>query len=180
MFILLLTGLATLAALTRPVATPVDALPGVAAAVTGVAVLLGLLTALRGRRPVTGRRAARAARPRRTPTAHDGRRTFLLGAGAVTLGAAGAATFGQRLASTGGPASITLPAPAMAARPLPPGLERTVRGISPLRTGNATFYRVDTNLTVPQVDVDRWTARDRRDGGAAVHADLRRARWRCR
>ena len=71
-FILLLTGLATLAALTRPVAAPVDALPGVAAAVTGVAVLLGLLTALRGRRPATRADApARAAghgvphRPRR-------------------------------------------------------------------------------------------------------------------
>jgi hypothetical protein len=133
-FILLLTGLATLAALTRPVAAPVDALPGVAAAVTGVAVLLGLLAALRGRRTVTGD-ARRELPATAYPTAHDGRRTFLLGAGAVTLGAAGAATFGQRLASTGGPASTTLPAPAIAARPLPKGLERKVRGISPLRTG---------------------------------------------
>jgi DMSO/TMAO reductase YedYZ molybdopterin-dependent catalytic subunit len=155
-FILLLTGLATLAALTRPVAAPVDALPGVAAAVTGVAVLLGLLAALRGRRTVTGD-ARRELPATAYPTAHDGRRTFLLGAGAVTLGAAGAATFGQRLASTGGPASTTLPAPAIAARPLPKGLERKVRGISPLRTGNATFYRVDTNLTVPRVDADRWS-----------------------
>ena len=30
-------------------------------------------------------------------------------------------------------------------------------GISPLRTSNADFYRVDTRLTVPAVDVDSWT-----------------------
>jgi DMSO/TMAO reductase YedYZ molybdopterin-dependent catalytic subunit len=150
-FVILLTGLATLAAVHRPVATAADALPGAAAAVVGVAVLVALLTALRGR---TARRGELPATAR--PTAHDSRRTFLLGAGAVTLGAAGAAALGQRLATAGGPASTALPAPADAAPPLPQGLERTVRGITPLRTGNATFYRVDTNLSVPRVDADRW------------------------
>jgi DMSO/TMAO reductase YedYZ molybdopterin-dependent catalytic subunit len=160
-FVLLLSGLATLAAVLRPVATPVDAVPGVAAAVVGVAVLVGLLIALRGR--ATLRRGGRSgaspggALPATAhPTAHDSRRTFLLGAGAVTLGAAGAGAVGQRLSTADGPSSTTLPRPVEAAPPLPPGLERTVRGITPLRTGNATFYRVDTNLTVPRVDADRW------------------------
>jgi DMSO/TMAO reductase YedYZ molybdopterin-dependent catalytic subunit len=160
-FILLLTATATLAAVSRPVAPATDTLPGVAAAGAGVAVLLGLLTALRDRTahrvavPTGGEGLPGTARP----TAHDSRRTFLLGAGAVTLGAAGAATLGQRLSTAGRPASTTLPAPTMAARPLPQGLERSVRGITPLRTGNATFYRVDTNLTVPRVDADRWRLR---------------------
>ncbi len=163
-FVLLLSGLATVAAVSRPVATPVDAVPGVAAAVVGVAVLVGLLTALRG--PAALRRGGRSgassggALPSTAhPTAHDSRRTFLLGAGAVTLGAAGAAAVGQRLSTAGGPGATALPRPVEAAPPLPQGLERTVRGITPLRTGNATFYRVDTNLTVPRVDADRWQLR---------------------
>lgn len=40
---------------------------------------------------------------------------------------------------------------------MPKGLETTVEGISPLRTPTDKFYRVDTNLVVPQVDVDSWT-----------------------
>ncbi|NUR81281.1 MAG: molybdopterin-dependent oxidoreductase, partial [Dermatophilaceae bacterium] len=43
-----------------------------------------------------------------------------------------------------------------AAAPLPRGLEATVPGISPLQTPVEKFYRVDTNLVVPQVDVDTW------------------------
>jgi DMSO/TMAO reductase YedYZ molybdopterin-dependent catalytic subunit len=162
-FVLLLTGLATLAAVLRPVATPVDAVPGLAAAGAGVAVLVGLLSALRGRTPLRGSRtdaSSGGALPATAhPTAHDSRRTFLLGAGAVTLGAAGAAAVGQRLSAAGGPGSTVLPPPVEAAPPLPQGLERMVRGITPLRTGNATFYRVDTNLTVPRVDAERWQLR---------------------
>jgi DMSO/TMAO reductase YedYZ molybdopterin-dependent catalytic subunit len=175
-FVLMLSGLATLAALLRPVATPVDAAPGLAAAVVGVAVLAGLLTALRARAAPRDRATLRGRATLRRggrsgtssggalpatahPTAHDSRRTFLLGAGAVTLGAAGAATVGQRLSTAGSPGATALPRPVEAAPPLPQGLERTVRGITPLRTGNATFYRVDTNLTVPRVDADRWQLR---------------------
>jgi DMSO/TMAO reductase YedYZ molybdopterin-dependent catalytic subunit len=163
-FVLLLTGLATLAAVLRPVATPVDAVPGLAAAGVGVAVLVGLLSALRGRTPLprgsrTDASSGGALPATAHPTAHDSRRTFLLGAGAVTLGAAAAAAVGQRLSAAGGPGSTVLPPPVAAAPPLPQGLERTVRGITPLRTGNATFYRVDTNLTVPRVDAERWQLR---------------------
>ena len=131
----------------------------------GVAVLLGLLTALRGgtapptrrrhRRLLGSERCRRPRTPRRTTAAAPS----CWAPGAVTLGAAGAAAVGQRLSTAGGPSSTTLPAPVEAAPPLPPGLERTVRGITPLRTGNATFYRVDTNLTVPRVDADRWQLR---------------------
>ncbi len=50
-----------------------------------------------------------------------------------------------------------LPGPADPAPALPAGLEAKVPGITPLRTPNDAFYRVDTNLAVPRVDVDRWT-----------------------
>ena len=43
------------------------------------------------------------------------------------------------------------PLPALAA-----GLEEKYDGISPFVTPRGDFYRVDTNLTVPVVDVDSW------------------------
>jgi DMSO/TMAO reductase YedYZ molybdopterin-dependent catalytic subunit len=37
--------------------------------------------------------------------------------------------------------------------------DRSVRGISPMVTPNGAFYRIDTALTVPQVDPADWTLR---------------------
>ena len=159
-FIVLLTGLATAAAVTRPVAAPSDAIPGVVSAVVGLAILLGL------RRIVT--RTAWSDEPAAIsdrdhelpatayPTSHDGRRQFLIGAAAVTVGAAGAAAFGQKLSSAEFVRPSKLRAPADAAGAFPTGVEGQVRGITPLRTSTAAFYRVDTNLTVPRVNADRW------------------------
>ena len=52
----------------------------------------------------------------------------------------------------GRPAGRRRPAP-----PLPAGLDRKVAGITPFRTPVSDFYRVDTRLTLPLVDVDGWT-----------------------
>ena len=41
--------------------------------------------------------------------------------------------------------------------PLAAGLEQKYDGISSFVTSRSEFYRVDTNLTVPVVDVDSWT-----------------------
>ncbi len=150
-FIVLLTGLATAAAVTRPVAAPSDAIPGVVSAVVGLAILLGL-GALLSRGEHVHELPATAY-----PTSHDGRRQFLIGAAAVTVGAAGAAAFGQKLSSADSVPQVRLPVPADAAGAFPQGVEGTVRGITPLRTSNAAFYRVDTNLTVPRVNADHWT-----------------------
>jgi DMSO/TMAO reductase YedYZ molybdopterin-dependent catalytic subunit len=94
--------------------------------------------------------------PTAYPTSHDGRRQFLIGAVAVTVGAACAAAFGQKLASAELVPQTTLPTPADPAGAFPKGVEGKVRGITPLQTSNAAFYRVDTNLTVPRVSADRW------------------------
>ena len=138
-FVLLLTGLATLAAVLRPVATPVDAVPG------GVAAVVGRRRPDRpGDRPAgrdeppTRRRhrrlLGRSAAGDRAP--HGARQPPHLpaGRGAVTLGAAGAAAVGQRLSTAGGPSSTALPRPVEAAPPLPPGLERRSGASRPLRT----------------------------------------------
>jgi DMSO/TMAO reductase YedYZ molybdopterin-dependent catalytic subunit len=161
-FIVLLTGLATAAAITRSVAVPSDAIPGVVSAVVGLAILLGLRrTVTRSEpvassQPVAGGKTIHELPATAYPTSHDGRRQFLIGAAGVTAGAVGAAAFGQKLASADAVPQVTLPAPADAANTFPKGVEGRVRGITPLRTSNAAFYRVDTNLTVPRVNADRW------------------------
>lgn len=143
--IVLLVVLAGAAALTRPTAGPLDALPALATLVVGIAALLLLL-----------READRATAP--APTSGTSRRGFLLGAGGVTLGALVLGGVGQRLGSrTVDPSKVALPTPQSAATPLPTGLEKTVPGISPFRTPTASFYRVDTNLTVPQVSTAGWS-----------------------
>ena len=156
-FILLLTGLATAAAVLRPVATPSDAIPGIVSAAIGLAILLGLRHALTRGEPVTTPGEGGLELPATAyPTSHDGRRQFLIGAAAVTVGAAGAAAFGQKLSSADSVPQAALPAPADAAGVFPKGVEREVPGITPLRTSNTAFYRVDTNLTIPRVNADRW------------------------
>ena len=45
------------------------------------------------------------------------------------------------------------------APPLPAGAELDVPGVTPHRTPNRDFYRVDTALTIPRVDVRTWRLR---------------------
>ena len=155
-FIVVLTGLATAAAVLRPVATPSDAIPGVVSAVVGLAILLGLHSVLTRDRPATLGDQDGGLPATAYPTSHDGRRQFLIGAAAVTVGAAGAAAFGQKLSWADSVLQVKLPTPVDAAAAFPKGVEGQVPGITPLRTSNGAFYRVDTNLTVPRVDADRW------------------------
>jgi len=155
-FIVLLTGLATAAALTRAVAAPSDAIPGVVSAVVGLAILLGLRRLVARSESTTSGEDGHELPATAYPTSHDGRRQFLIGAAAVTVGAVGAAAFGQKLSAADSVPQVALPAPTDAAGTFPQGVEGQVPGITPLRTSNGSFYRVDTNLTVPRVNADRW------------------------
>ncbi len=178
-----LVALAGAMALARPAAAPADALPAVVAGLVGVAVLAFVTGRLRAASTAPGSATSRSrgrssksglrvvpqpgtAQPGATqagPTAQTvlgartGRRGLLVGVGAVaTLSAAAAAT-GQWLVRTGTRiADIVLPRPAEALPALPKGLEEEHEGISAFRTPTRDFYRVDTNLVVPRVDVDRW------------------------
>src|SRR4051794_23871700 len=143
--LLILVAAAGGAAMTRPTARPLDLLPALATALVGVAVLLGLRRLLQP--AVAGLRGSGASR-----------RTFLVGAAGITAGAAVAGALGQRLAERATDTSgLTLPAAADATAPLPAGVESTVPGVSAFRTPVDSFYRVDTNLTVPRVSVGSWT-----------------------
>ncbi|MFD1214846.1 molybdopterin-dependent oxidoreductase, partial [Arthrobacter sp. GCM10027362] len=55
--------------------------------------------------------------------------------------------------------AFRLPQPASPAPPVPAGAALAVPGLAPLVTPNPDFYRIDTALIVPVVDVDRWRLR---------------------
>ena len=76
-----------------------------------------------------------------------------LAAAAVAMGALGRWVTSYRLGGT----DVALPVATDPAPSFPTGLEKKYPGITPLRTPTADFYRVDTRLTVPAVDVDSWT-----------------------
>ena len=158
--IVLLTGLAAAAALLRPTAGLSDALPAVSAMAAGIAVLVRLSRLGRAAAsavPASGAAAVAEAGTEAGRPVTAGRRRFLRGSLAVTVLSVLAAVGGQLRGGARSVRKVALPRPADPADPLPQGLESTVRGISPLRTPTETFYRVDTNLVVPRVDVDSWT-----------------------
>lgn len=168
--LVVLAALAGIAAAFRPAALPQDVIPSFAAALTG----LGILRVLRGFADSASREAAEAAEAEAsTPSAPESplehtayapgapartaRRTFLLGAAGATVGAAAVGALGQRLGGTPTlPSDVTLPPPASAIPPLPTGIEGRVKGVSPFRTPTKDFYRVDTALVIPRVDIEKW------------------------
>jgi len=86
------------------------------------------------------------------------RRGVLIGAGVMALAAAAFTGVGRFVTSLrASPSDVTLPAPDDAAGSFPDGLDDRVDGITRLRTPNSEFYRVDTRLDTPVVDLESWT-----------------------
>ncbi|MEV1285606.1 molybdopterin-dependent oxidoreductase [Micromonospora sp. NPDC049679] len=151
-------------ALTRPAARPLDVLPSLAGAVIAALLLRRLLSTHPGATPHPGpipqpppggpdpeRATNRLIRP--------SRRGFIRTASTVAAGTAlaGGGTFALRRAQLRDAArsreTVRLPAAGDPAKPLPPG------AAAGFHTRNADFYRVDTALTVPRIDVDGWRLR---------------------
>ena len=149
--LLALAGVAaTAATATRAGVLPVvAAIPPAVGTAVGVLVLLLLVRRLR---------VWRDAEPAGSPVARRDflRLSLIAGAGAVVLGV-GARAF-DALTSAGGAIRDALRLPAPGSRvTIPAGAVLDIEGITPLITPNADFYRVDTALTVPEVDPATWT-----------------------
>ncbi len=90
------------------------------------------------------------------------RRSLLLRGGAIAVlsiaaGAAGRLLLErQRQATAAADGRIPLPEPAP---PVPAGAALDVAGLTPLVVPNDQFYRIDTALIAPSVDLDSWTLR---------------------
>ena len=145
-----LVAVAGAAALHRPTAEITDVLPALVAGVVGIGALLFLVR-------LDGSRDGRD-RPPRPAAASASRRGVLVGAGVIVVAAGVMGFAGRQIASARGRIKdFVLPRPASPAPALPEGLEVTYPGIAPFRTPNGTFYRVDTRLTLPVIDLDTWT-----------------------
>ena len=91
------------------------------------------------------------------------RRGFLVQAGAVAVGSTAAGLFGRRLldggvSTVGSTAATTLPNPVQLAT-LPARAEIQQPGLTPLVMPNDNFYRIDTALITPSVDLASWKVR---------------------
>jgi DMSO/TMAO reductase YedYZ molybdopterin-dependent catalytic subunit len=124
--------------------------PAVVVGVVGAAVGIWLLHRLLRRASAVGADAAGGL----------DRRGFLALAGATVVGASLAAVGGRLLAGrervAAIRAAIRLPLPARPAAAAPAGAELAIAGLTPLYVPNRDFYRIDTALTVPQVDPQDW------------------------
>ena len=148
------------AALTRPTATVVDALPAVMGATAGAATLLVLHRRLAGTTATPAEVGATGDRP--FPDGVD-RRRFLVASGVAFGVAAAAGAFGQffsrRKQADASRAAVSVPAPADPAPAAPGGVDFRLDGLSPYYTPNGEFYRVDTALIVPSVPAEDWSLR---------------------
>ncbi|HLA65585.1 MAG TPA: molybdopterin-dependent oxidoreductase, partial [Candidatus Saccharimonadales bacterium] len=134
------------ASLRDPLVDPILAL---VAAVVGVAIATQVL-----------RRLLDAVTPSGLAEMPDwGRRRFIgtslaVAAGAIVGGGIGRLLIDQRDAVATATADIPLAVDPVA--PLQAGAKLAVAGISPLVTSNSTFYRIDTSLLTPRLDVTSW------------------------
>jgi DMSO/TMAO reductase YedYZ molybdopterin-dependent catalytic subunit len=147
------------AALTEPLTSPLFAAltPLIAFAVSRQ-TLRSLLSLLEPAAPM----------PQLQPTARTAempdwnRRRFLLTSGSVAVGSLAIGLVGRAMLNrqpnvptTADP--IQLPAAPVTVPPLPPGASLNLPGITPIVMPNDRFYRIDTALVVPRVDVKSWT-----------------------
>jgi DMSO/TMAO reductase YedYZ molybdopterin-dependent catalytic subunit len=100
-------------------------------------------------------------RPEGAPASADlERRRFLtMTAGAVGV-AALAGSMGRflqsRVSAAASRLAVVLPRPMRAAASIPAGADLGIEDLSPFITPNGSFYRIDVNLVVPQVEAEGW------------------------
>ncbi len=170
------------AALTGRTGTPSDAVPSIIAILAAIGVFLILRRSILGQSlwprragseslaTATGKSANSSSDT--SAATYDGaasatagggsRRQFLVLAGGAAVAAAGIGTLGRWLQNSAGAISrrlaVVLPrakAP-LAALPTSVGVAELTTA-NPFFTPNKDFYRIDTALVVPKIDVDSWT-----------------------
>jgi len=142
------------ASLRVPDSTPTTAMVvAIVAAVAGVQVMSLLLRA-------GGAGATPTGGPVAAVMPNWSRRGFLIQAGSIAVASTAAGLIGRRILE-GGATQAGAPAipGAVATAGLPPGAELTVDGLTPLVVPADRFYRIDTALVTPSVDISSWQLR---------------------
>lgn len=160
--ILLLGAVMAYAVTTRSSTSALDVAPTVFGAIAGIWVLQWLTRMAAGINAVAdvetvGQEASEVA-------TGPSRRTFLLSSAATLAGAVIAAgvssslSAGRNMAATAR-AALRLPAAAQKAKVLPAGVQIDDPNMPRFITPNDDFYRIDTALSVPQIDPAQWSLR---------------------
>ncbi|MDF9277200.1 molybdopterin-dependent oxidoreductase [Arthrobacter sp. EH-1B-1] len=163
------------AVVSRAGASVSDAIPSVIGTLAGLAALRLMIRKLHSAQPQTetttndddgafnagGSRPVGASTNARTSVS---RRGFFAAAGvtavvAAATAAGGAVVSGIRNTVNVARERLSFPAPASPAMPVPAGVDVDVDGVEPWLTPNPEFYRIDTALQVPTIDVDTWELR---------------------
>jgi DMSO/TMAO reductase YedYZ molybdopterin-dependent catalytic subunit len=143
--LVLLVALAGAAAVLRPGAGPLNAVPALVTALAGVGALWWLTHAASG---------ASETSPAAQGTT---RRGVLIAAGVLAAAAAAMGGAGRLVSSLRtDPNDIALPTPTDPAPAFPQGLEEEYPGIASFRTPNDSFYRIDTRLSLPTTSVEDY------------------------
>ena len=133
-----------------------NVVPTLAGTAVAAATLVLMVRAMRGTGPVEGTGLAEGTGGKGL----ERRRFLVVGAGAAALGVAagglGNALLG-RFSVASSRAAVRLPGPAVPAPAVPAGTDLRIPGLTPFMTSNASFYRVDTDLVLPQVSPETWT-----------------------
>ena len=158
------------AAVTGRTGTASDALPSIIAIAAAIAVFLVLRRSILGQ-PIWPRRSEGGPVSRTTAGAGGdvvavggSRRQFLVLAGGAAVAAAGIGTLGRWLQNSAGAIArrlaVVLPKAKrpLAVLPMSVGVTELTTA-NPFFTPNKDFYRIDTALVVPKIDVDSWTLR---------------------
>jgi DMSO/TMAO reductase YedYZ molybdopterin-dependent catalytic subunit len=155
-------ALGVAAALSRPVARAVDALPAISGAVAaGVTLPLLRRSLLPASMSATGPSREVGRLVARPPGGIDRRRFFLSAAGGVAAAAVAGGVGGllaRRFRADDSRAGVRIPEPSSPAA-TEPGVDLSIPGVGPFFTPNDRFYRVDTALLVPSLMAEDWRLR---------------------
>ncbi|MGO4119731.1 molybdopterin-dependent oxidoreductase [Arthrobacter sp. YAF16] len=160
--VLLLGAVIVASVVTRASVKPLDAIPSLIGTVAGLVVLRFLISKLwRTREWPEVASDLGAKEPDRPATS---RRAFFTASGITAVAAAAAATGGRLLSAARSNVAqareaLQLPAPAKAAAAVPAGVQSKAPGVTPWLTPNKDFYRIDTALSVPEIDAQSWELR---------------------
>lgn len=144
----------SLAVISRAGATLVDIVPSLIGTAAGLLALRWLTSLLR----------ARSKKMESSIDSAPSRRTFFIAAATTAALASASAYTGKMLSGIRSKVqatrdSIKPPKPFSAAPSLPANLQAPVDGTVSWITQNKDFYRIDTALSVPQIDVASWEIR---------------------
>jgi DMSO/TMAO reductase YedYZ molybdopterin-dependent catalytic subunit len=107
------------------------------------------------------RRLYRAGEPGPESSTDSSKRDFILGAGAVVAFAALTGTFGRILLerakrAVAGREEVVLPSAAASLPPVAEAADFDIEGLERILVPNDQFFRIDTALSVPRVDLQDW------------------------